>query len=578
MTDTSNITQQIIDQMRVKAGLTGPTALKDFAEGGGSGGGAGSKREVDIKELLVECAFDPKRWCKEFIPIWDPDYWQEEAHDAFIEDRFVALSTGTGPGKTFWIAATIFFFLTTRAPEAQVLCTAPNATQLENGLWPAITRIRNSSPLLKKFFNKPTQRKVTLRGYEGQCFAVARTARIQPGKISPEGLQGVHAPHILVVVDEASGVADQAMAACDGAISNPNAYAILASNPNRRTGYFYRTITDPRLNAENGGSWRIFNINAEKAKHVDAILIRRIAENFGKDSDEYRVKVLGLPPRGDVQSLITPEQVYDAHERDVPAEGPITVSLDPARYGGDASVYYVRQGWRFLRRVICNDMDTLTLARIGWRLIDEYRADYFNIDDIGIGAGTVDAAKEILRKRIAAANKNEHKNVRILPCTFSGQANDHKKFANRRSELYWHLREKIEYISLADIDPSDLLDEELTSIQYKWTLDDAKIQIASKDQIRSEIGRSPNDADSVVINMFTELAQEVKAQASTFSIGEAVGSGSSSFDDIGGWGSSRDNDTFGQKGRSAGIITFGSGSGRTGRQRFTDVNRKSFGP
>ena len=448
--------------------------------------------ESSIREMQVRYAYDPAAWAEDIIG-FTPDVWQREAMDRFINDRFLAIGTGTGVGKTAWLAVMILFFLSTR-PFPKVPCTAPSQHQLFDQLWAEIAKWQRKSEYLQKLF-KWTQTKVSMKDHPEEWFAVARTSRPQPGQDSAVGLQGFHADHILMIVDEASGVADQVMNAVDGAVTTAGAHVIMTGNPNRRSGYFYRALVDKRLHIEHDGPFRTINVDCRDAKHCDPIHIERAYKIYGEDSDFFRVKVKGVPPLAEHSSLITPEQMFEAHIREPNKTGPTVLSIDPARYGDDPTVMLLRQGMTFTKRVSLRSMDTMQVAKVAMDIIDEAEPDFICVDTIGIGSGVADKLRADLAKR---GWKN-----RVHDVVVGEKAEDFQKFYNRRAELFWGLRTYVDLVSLPE--DNDTLDEELTSIKYGWDQRDARIKLQSKDEIKRDLGRSPNDADAFAINFYPEI-------------------------------------------------------------------------
>lgn len=459
-------------------------------------------------ESQVKYAYDPVAWAWDMVG-WKADKWQAEALEDLMMHRFIALSTGTGVGKSSLLAILILFFLSTR-PFPKIPCTAPSQHQLFDILWAEIAKWQIKSEFLRNTF-KWTQTKVVFKPHPENWFAVARTSRPQPGQQSAVGLQGFHADNILMIVDEASGVPDQVLNAVDGAITTKGAYVVLAGNPIRRSGYFFRTISDKRLSVENGGSWKIKHVDCRDAKYCDPIHIKRAIEIYGESSDFFRVKVRGLPPLSESTSLISPEQVFEAHDREVSDEGVGVLSCDPARYGGDSTVYYYRRGKELLERQSVRSMDTMQVTKIGLDMFYKYDPQFYCIDVIGIGSGVVDRTKEILAENMMAS--------RVIAVGVGEMASDPKTFYNLRAELYWFASTFIDQMSIP-ID-TDLLDEELASITYGWDQRDARIKIQSKDEIRKDLGRSPNDADAFVIGLMPEIKayRQLKVSDEYFKIG-----------------------------------------------------------
>lgn len=477
----------------------------------------------EFLEKQSKYVFEPEKWARDIIG-FDPDTWQAEAMADFIKYKFLAIGTGTGVGKTALLSVLIWFFLSTR-PFPKVPCTAPTGHQLFDVLWAELAKWQRHSDLLRDSF-RWTQKKITMKGHEEEWFAVARTSRPQPGKISAEALQGFHADHLLFIVDEASGIPDQIMNAVDGAITTQGAYVILTSNPTRRSGYFYRTITDKRLNVDHGGTFKIRHVSCEDAKHTDPIHIKRALEIYGRTSDFYRVKVLGLPPLSESEALLTPEQVYEAHIRPPQDTGQVFLSCDPARYGGDSTVFFVRKGWTIIDRKVVRGMDTMQVAKIGMDLVDTYKPDYYSIDIIGIGSGVYDKTKELYLSKDPVLSTSG-----LLPVTVGEKAVGTKvidgkivelstQYFNLRSQIYWRLRDFIDNVSIPMA--TDLLDEELTSITYGWDQRDARIKIQSKDTIKSELGRSPNDADSFALNFYPLICAPVQISEQYFGVGTGL--------------------------------------------------------
>jgi hypothetical protein len=333
---------------------------------------------------------------------------------------------------------------------------------------------------------KWTQTKISLKGHEEEWYAVARTSRPSPGEQHSEGLQGFHSGHILFLVDEASAVPDPVFAAVDGGFTTPEAYGILAGNPTRRSGYFFKELSDPHT------SYCVRRVNANNAAQVTKESIARIIRKYGEDSDFYRVKVLGLPPLADFASLISAEQVFAMHDR-VSAQSEndkVVMSCDVARYGDDATVFFIRKGNTIVERMQIRGMDTMQVAKIGLDLFAAYDPDVYLIDVIGIGSGVVDRTRQVLKD----------KKSRVVGVNVAEKAMDPEQFINQRAEMFWHLRTRIETISMPQETP--LLDEELPEINYSAI---KKIQIENKETLKAVIGRSPNDADALALLFYDEV-------------------------------------------------------------------------
>lgn len=465
--------------------------------------------KLRLRQQQASYVYKPEKWAYEQLKI-EFDDWQKEAAAGFVEKHFSAWSTGSGVGKSALLSILIIWFLATR-PFPRIGCTAPTQHQLYDVLWAEISKWLRRNEVLSKMF-KWTATRVGLRGHEEEWFAVARTSKPRPGQTATEALQGFHADHILMVVDEASGVHDSNFAAVDGALTTEGAFGLMASNPTQRQGYFYRTITDPKQ----ADVWDVKTVNAETAKFVKRKAIERVIKIWGKDSDYYRVKVRGLPPLGESSTLIRYEQITEAHTRiieppDDPA--PIILSIDPARYGNDFCVFYVRQGWKIIDRRQVRGMKTTEIVKIAISLIDEYNPARIYVDDIGIGAGVVDQLQD--HGELPRAMR---KNVVGITIGSKPTKKNEKDFLNLRAEGYWYLRTAIDKLCI----PFETLklDEELTCIEYCWDSKDTKIKIESKDEIKKKLGRSPDDADALMLSFMSEILKgSVNVSPHYFAVG-----------------------------------------------------------
>ena len=566
--------------------------------------------ELEEKRLLEKQARyfrDPVLWANDILG-FEPDVWQRQAMEYLVKYRFLAISTGTGTGKTALDAVIVLWFMSTR-PFPKVPCTAPSQAQLYGALWAEIGKWRRQSQLLVDMF-KWTKTQIYHRKYQEDWFAVARTSRLQAGKETVESLQGLHAEHILMLCDEASGIPDQVFNAVDGAITTPGAFVLLTSNPTRRSGYFYRTITDKRLQVEGGGSFKVMFVNAEDAKYCDPIHIKRTLERYGRDSNFYKVKVLGKPPDTEESQLITPEQIYAAHERgqlrketevepistveelpeklrkkiDISSEkavetaiklynvlqsslksrengensednkdnrkptnekdgvvqitDQIIISCDPARYGPDSSVFYVRVGQNVVERKALQGMSTTKVAEAGHSLIKKYDPHHFCVDAIGIGSGVADRLHEFVQDfNLKPENKAKGLKYRVkvhevdigakpLPekrkSVTTGIIKDYSEdYYNLKAQLGWSMRMHMDMISIC-ID-TDLLDEELPAVRYGWDDKEKKIKIQPKRILKRFLRRSPDDNDAFWLLFYPDLLlrSQIKVvyKKSTFAIG-----------------------------------------------------------
>jgi phage terminase large subunit len=310
---------------------------------------------------------------------------------------------------------------------------------------------------------------------------VARTSRRE----NPESLAGFHSPHMLFVVEEASGVPNVIFETASGALSTPGAKIIMAGNPTRSDGYFYDAFHSDR------DKWHCITVSCEEGDYVDPKFIDEMAAKYGAESNVFRVRVLGEFPTQSDDVLLPLHLVEEAVTRDVEAgpTTPVVWGLDVARFGGDRSALAKRQGNVLVEPIkTWQNKDLMELAGI---VLSEYDAVPYSkrpiaiyIDAIGLGAGLADRLRELDMPAVAVS--------------VSETASLKDRFNRLRDELFWSAREWFEARD-CKIPSDDTLIAELTGIRYKY-LSTGKLKVESKDEMKRRGQRSPDVADAFVLS------------------------------------------------------------------------------
>lgn len=123
-----------------------------------------------------------------------------------------------------------------------------------------------------------------------------------------------------------------------------------------------------------------------------------------------------------------------------------------------------------------------------------------HVDVVGWGASTYD---------FLIANKVQTLKVNGATKSLGTSVEGGLRFANYRAELVWRMREALSPINpnpIALPDDSNLL-ADLTA--YRWKMTPAGILIKSKEEMREELGRSPDDGDAVIYALIATVKEEV---------------------------------------------------------------------
>lgn len=440
--------------------------------------------------------FGPERMAEEIFG-FKLDPWQIEVCRDFARgERRISIAACHGPGKTFVASILVVNHLLCRFPQKTV-ATAPSKNQLENALVAeVITRFRSLPPVLQDLFEVKKNR-IELKMAPEESFFTASTARAE----SPEALQGVHSEHVFLLADEASGVPEQIFQSAQGSMSGHNATTLLLSNPTRGSGYFFDTFHRAKE------QWKCYRISAFDSSRVSDKYVQGIANAYGEDSNVYRIRVLGLFPKADDDTVIPLYLVESARNRDiVPRKGTERVwGLDVARFGDDTTALVIRDSMRVLPEIStwkhADLMQTSGRVKALWDETPyEERPTWILVDSIGLGGGVVDRLRE-LALPVRGVNVSEAASVS-------------EKYINLRAELWFKAREWLS--SLDHTLPTceggcardcvhNLLQSELTAPRFEYT-SSGKIKVESKAEMKARGLKSPDVADAFVLTFAAEPA------------------------------------------------------------------------
>lgn len=433
------------------------------------------------------------------------DEWQRDVLIAFGRgDSRLAVKACHGPGKTFIAACIIWYTLSLRFPNA-IVVTAPTKGQLEDGVWRELMKVREHMPdFLVDAFSEKTLR-IEHRLKPKLSFCALRTAR--PEK--PEALQGVHCEDgwTLLICDEASGVDEAIYRSGRGSMSGHNTQTVLIGNPNRPSGYFHKCFHAARQ------LWTRFTVSYLDSSRVTEQFAKDTAIEFGEDSNEYRIRVLGEFPTEEGSTVIPYAWAQTARQRRMDIRLldtlPVVWGVDVAGGGQWATGKNV-----IIRRnklAVLPEMTEWGGERgmtISGRIKTEYdstpehlKPRIILLDSIGVGAEVFNRLSE-LGLPVRGINVSE------------ASAIDPKRFANLKAELWWTCREWLENNSRSLPDCDNLcrggmecrheqLVRELTSVQYTSA---PKVKIEDKRSLYKRTEISPDFADALVLTFSEDAA------------------------------------------------------------------------
>lgn len=437
---------------------------------------------IDFVERYYD---DPVAFCREVVGV-EPDDWQITLLNAIARgERHIAVRSGHGVGKSFILAVAMLWYFLTRFP-VKIVVTAPTAPQLFDALFAEVKgRVRQLPPVVQQLLEAQKER-IELKGAPEEAFISARTSRAE----APEALQGIHAENVMLIIDEASGVPEAVFEAGGGSMSGENAVTIMAGNPTRVSGLFFRAFHTNR------DKWFGIKVSCLDSPRVSAAYVQGVIDEYGEDSNQYRIRVLGEFPLSDEDTLIPRDLVEAAMDRDVMTSptAPVTWGVDVARFGSDRSVLAKRKGETLISYKAWRNLDLMQLTgaiKAEWdATADKQKPLDIFVDSIGIGSGVVDRLRE-LGLPVRGINVSESPAM--------GQIH-----TNLRSELWSKGKRWLEQRN-CKLPKDDQLLDELTTVRFSYA-SNGKLVIESKDAMRKRGLASPDIADAVLLTLAGDAA------------------------------------------------------------------------
>lgn len=422
------------------------------------------------------------------------DTWQIEVAESVRDNKRTAVSSGHGIGKTREGAMIVHWFMATR-PNPAVVCTANTEDQLGKKLWRELKKVNDNAKnkawfdwKAKSFtmFEDPTAQAVALAWSEGNSEAFA----------------GTHETHVLGVFDEASAIARVIFNVFSGAMTTAGARWLLLGNPSRSEGYFYDAchgkLKARRPGDLSEGKWNSFVIPSWMSKFVDPSWVEEMRAQFGEESDEFRFRVAGLPPKFDAEQFIPQFLVEAAQARRVAMfnRWPLILGIDVG-HTTDRSVILPRRG-----RIIMDKIRSITGERttdFARRIAEEIR--YYRddeglsancvIEEIGMGVGVVETLQDM--------GYDDH----VWGVNTGQPAREPDLYANLRCEMWALYKEWLE--GLVEIPGDTELHEDSCSVKRKPGGSANKLQLESKHQMRARGLRSPDKADAAALTFAVDF-------------------------------------------------------------------------
>lgn len=424
----------------------------------------------------------------------EPSLEQKMILESVAKYQMVSVKSGHGVGKSALESWTILWYISTR-PYPKILCTAPTKHQLHDILWAEVSKWKRGSKGIDKNFEW-TSEKLYLKDSQEEWFAIARTSN------KADALQGTHAEHILIIIDEASGVPDFVFEPVLGSMSTKDSKLLMCGNPTRIAGFFYESHTSK------SNLYKTHTIDGSKCERVDKNYVKMIIDMFGKDSDVYRVRVAGEFPKSNPDSFIGLELI-ETSKKTIDRIYSIDLGVDVARFGDDESVVAIAYNKCRINQIITfKHNDTMKLTGQIVNIINKINQIYpeiivrIKIDCDGLGVGVYDRLAEVI--------SNHGLKAQAVECHFGAKGgkvsyDEPIEYFNSTGIMWGTIRSKLKNKQLCIPNDQELINQ-LTNRKY-FINSDGTIQLEKKEDMKKRGLHSPDRADAVALSLYEPVSK-----------------------------------------------------------------------
>lgn len=399
----------------------------------------------------------------------------------------IARASGHGIGKSALIAMLVKWALDT-CPDTRVIVTANTEAQLRTKTAPELAKWARLALTSDWFRLSATAMASTITGREKSW----RCDLVTWSESNTEAFAGLHnqGKRIVLVFDEASGIADKVWEVALGALTDAETEIIWLAfgNPTHATGAFRECFGRHRA------LWRTAQIDARDVEGTNKAYLDELVATYGEDSDVARVRVRGQFPAASAMQFIAQPVIEAAQQRAIPdmAGGePVVFGVDCARFGDDESVLAIRCGsdarsraWRSWRAT-----DAMHLAGDIALEAGRWQPDAIMVDAGNIGAAIVDRLRQLIG------------DIPVIEVWFGGEGREAElepgvavHTANKRAEIWTRMRAWLRHGAIPD---APRLRDDLAGPTYGFAADDTRVRLERKADMKRRGLPSPDWADAL---------------------------------------------------------------------------------
>lgn len=453
---------------------------------------------------------------------FEPWAKQIEIIEAVRDFDRVAVSSGHKCGKST-VAAGVALWYFCSYGDARVVMTSTTSRQVDQILWRELRMLRARSGRCLECkredpeglrIPRPCPHSTLIEGEQGELARtglkssdfreiVGFTAR------EAEAVAGISGRHLLYIIDEASGVADEIYEAIEGNRAG-GARLLMLSNPTRNAGEFHAAFTSKQK------YYRTLRMSSEETPNVvsGSIEIPGLAtrewieekrQEWGEDSPLYRVRVKGEHVTHETGRIFSVHLIEQAEQRwsDTAEAGRLFIGVDPAGESGkgDESMFAPRRGMKLLGLHARRGLNAEQHVSAILRLIAELRLPR----EMPVVVIDREGAIGIPLYRLLMDHLDKH------PDHFELVGVRASERAHRQPYLYDRMRDELAANLEAWFRDGGAIVEDVRLAAELHALEwieqvNGRLKLTPKDKLRKELGRSPDRYDALALSVWEPLS------------------------------------------------------------------------
>ena len=432
----------------------------------------------------------PDRWQREFLEELGREV-RARAFDGIhaVSPLRMATASGHGIGKSTLVAWIVDWIMSTR-PDCQGTITANTYTQLETKTWAAIQKWTRLCVTGRWFVITGTG--MYHRDSPDTWFCSAQSCREE----NSEAFAGQHAvtSTSFYLFDEASAIPDRIFEVAEGGLTDGEPMIFLFGNPTRNTGKFYRAAYGSERDR-----WNARSIDSRQCALPNQGQLAEWLQDYGEESDFFRVRVRGLPPLASELQFIDQARIQEARRRELPEVlrgEPLIAGFDVSGGGAAWNVIRFRRGFDARSRPPVRitgeaGRDRSALIAVAAEILADKRPEH------KVAALFVDSAFGApLVERLSVLGYNN-----VHEITFGGPSPDPHQ-ANLRAYMWQRMKTWLEKGAIPD---QERFASQLAAPGYHIN-SRSKLVLESKADMVKRGEASPDDADALALTFARPVA------------------------------------------------------------------------